>query len=87
MLAAFANGWKRVFGSVFMKHGQVIWDRASGGASNVSSPNGGERNGGNTPGRNELVCKQPLLVNQRGLPLVMWILSVQAHDLRLRSKR
>ena len=33
---------KQVFGSMFIKHDQIIWDWASVGASGVSSTTGGE---------------------------------------------
>ena len=62
---------------------QIEWDRACIDAASVPSPRGGEHTGRNPTDRGKLGCKHHILVDQRGLPLVVQISGAQVHDYRL----
>jgi len=81
-----AGVWQRVYEAVLHRlreHDQIMGDRVSADAASVPSPAGGEHTGRNPTDRGKLGCKHHLLVDQRGLPLVVQISGAQVHDSRL----
>ena len=65
------------------EYDQIQWERASIDSASVPSPLGGQHAGPNPTDRGKLGCKHPLLVDQRGQPLVASISGAQVHDSRM----
>jgi len=81
-----AGVWQRAHEAVLRRlreHHQIMWDRTSVDAVGVPAPAGGDHAGRNPTDRGKLGCKNHLLVDQRGLPLVARISGAQVHDSRL----
>ena len=80
-----AGVWQRIHGAILQRlreYDQIMWERACVDAASVRAPAGGEHTGRNPTDRSKLGCKHHLLVDERGLLLVVCISGAQVRDSR-----
>ncbi|MBK4739008.1 IS5 family transposase [Noviherbaspirillum pedocola] len=78
-----AGVWQRLHLAMLHRmreYDQIHWERASVDSASVPSPHGGTLTGSNPTDRGKFGCKHHLIVDQRGLPLVVQISGANVHD-------
>lgn len=65
------------------EHDQIDWSRASIDGSTVASPPGGQETGPNPTDRGKLGSKRHIIVDARGIPLVVLVSGANRHDSKM----
>lgn len=76
--------WQRLHQAMLVRlreHDQIDWSRASMGGSSAPSPPGGQETGPNPTDRGKLGSKRHVVVDARGIPLLILVSGANRHDI------
>nr|WP_180319648.1 IS5 family transposase [Delftia acidovorans] len=81
-----AGVWEQLHQAMLTRsreHDQIDWSRASIDGSSVPSPPGGQETGPNPTDRGKLGSKRHIVVDARGIPLVILVSGANRHDSKM----
>ncbi|WP_156106076.1 IS5 family transposase [Comamonas aquatica] len=84
-----AGVWEQLHQAMLTRlreHDQIDWSRASIDGSSVPKPPGGQETGPNPTDRGKLGSKRHIVVDARGIPLVILVSGANRHDSKMFEK-